>query len=288
MSVERSKAPEQLVPEQTGSPNGDRAERRVQSVDRALSMLEHLARFDSPVALNDLALAVDLKVSTCHHILSTLVLRGYVLHAGRNRGYMLSSRLHELAELSSHAFDLVDFVRPELQALNDDLKESVQMAVLLGAALITKLRITSRVPTHMEPDEVRKMRAAHATATGKAILAWLPEVEMARVVSETGLERFTPNTLTTLSGLIEDLRLVRRRGYAVDEEELQANVICYGAALREGSGAVIGSISVSIPKSRANPQYRTHVSKGVVACAQAISNRMRAGGFSATSWHGPT
>src|SRR5690606_38951511 len=124
------------------------------------------------------------------------------------------------------------------------------MAVMRGTSLITQIRYGSMMPTHIEPDEVKKMRAAHATATGKAILAWLPEAEMARVVSENGLSAFTENTITTISGLIEELRLVRRSGFSIDEEELQENVICYGAALRDGSGRVIGSISCSIPKTR--------------------------------------
>lgn len=261
-------------------PPVSREVRRVQSVDRALSLLEALASHDQPVPLNDLATASGLNVSTCHHLVATLVARGYVLHAGRNRGYMLSSKLSDLAQLSSQAFDLVDFVTPDLRDLNADLRESVQMAVLRGAALITQIRFASHVPTHVEPDELKKMRAAHATATGKAILAWLPEAEMARVVSETGLAPFTENTITTLSGLIENLRLVRRSGYAIDNEELERNVICYGAALREGTGAVIGSISVSLPKSRANADYRAHIASAVVSCARRLSDRLRVGGFS--------
>ncbi len=209
--------------------------------------------------------------------MATLVARGYVLHAGRSRGYMLSLKLADLAAAASHQFDLVGFVQPDLQALNEDLRESVQMAAMRGGALVTLLRFGSLMPTHVEPDEVRKMRAAHATATGKAILAWLPESEMVRIVSEQGLAAFTERTITTVSGLIEELRLVRRRGHAVDEEELEPGVICYGAALRDGSGAVVGSISVSIPKSRASAEYRSHVAQAVTACARRISDRLRLG-----------
>jgi hypothetical protein len=97
---------------------------------------------------------------------------------------------------------------------------------------------------------------------------------MDRIVSENGLTAFTERTITTISGLIEELRMVRRTGYALDEEELEPNVICYGAALRDGSGAVIGSISVSIPKSRASTQYRSHVARWVVKCARDITDRL--------------
>jgi len=249
--------------------------RLIQSVDRALLLMETLAGQDKPVLLSELARAVDLNVSTCHHLLATLVARGYVLHAGRGRGYTLGSKLRELSDMTNRELDLLDFVQADLQRLNVDLRESVQMAVMRGTSLITQIRYGSMMPTHIEPDEIKKMRAAHATATGKAILAWLPEAEMARVVSENGLTAFTENTITTISGLIEELRLVRRSGFAIDEEELQENVICYGAALRDGSGRVIGSISCSIPKNRATSDYRSHIARSVVRCAQELSNRLR-------------
>lgn len=251
--------------------------RLIQSVDRALSIIEALAGQDKPMLLSDLARAVGLNISTCHHLLATLVVRGYALHTGRGRGYTLSSKLRELSDITNRELDLLDFVQADLQRLNVDLRESVQMAVMRGSALMTQIRYGSMMPTHIEADEVKKMRAAHATATGKAILAWLPEAEMARVVSENGLTAFTPNTITTISGLVEELRLVRRSGFSIDEEELQENVICYGAALRDGSGRVIGSISCSIPKSRATADYRLHIARSVVKCAQDLSNRLRVG-----------
>jgi len=253
--------------------------RTIQSVDRALTIMEVLAGRDGPMPLNDLAAVAGLNVSTCHHLVATLVERGYVLHAGRGRGYMLSFKLTDLAEAASHNFDIIKVVQADLQELNNDLRESVQMATIRGTSLVTQLRFGSHMPTHVEADEVKKMRAAHATATGKAILAWLPEEEMVRIVSENGLTAFTDRTITTLSGLIEDLRLVRRNGYAVDEEELEPNVICLGAALRDGTGAVIGSISVSIPKTRATAQYRAHIARAVVKCARNISDRLRVGHF---------
>lgn len=256
---------------------GERSARTIQSVDRALTLLELLARRDQAVSLGELAAEAGLNISTCHHLLGTLVARGYVLSAGRNRGYVLSLKLADLADAARQQFDLVASVQPDLQALNEYLRESVQMAVMRGSALVTQLRFGSMMPSHVEPDEVRKMRAVHATATGKAILAWLPEGEMVRIVSENGLEPFTENTITTISGLIEELRLVRRTGYAVDEEELERNVICYGAALRDAAGAVVGSISVSIPRSRATPDYRSHVAQAVTDCARRISHRLRAG-----------
>ena len=123
------------------------------------------------------------------------------------------------------------------------------------------------------------MTASHATATGKAILAWLPEAEMARVISENGLVAYTDKTITSLSGFIEELRHVRRNGFSVDNEELQDGVVCCGAALRDEKGAVIASISASYASHKNSDAYRSHVIRDVVQCARALSDRLRVSRF---------
>lgn len=260
------------------SGTGEKPSRSIQSVERALLLIEIMAGSHEPLPLQDLAQQAQLNTSTCHHLIATLVGRGYVLHAGRNRGYMLSSKLRELTELGSTEIDLIDFVRPDLAALAERLGEGVQMAVLRDSALMTQLRLGGD-PDLKEPDEVKKMTASHATATGKAILAWLPEAEMARVISETGLVAYTDRTITSLSGFIEELRHVRRNGFSIDNEELQDGVICCGAALRDEKGAVIASISASYAARKNSEAYRNHVIRHVVQCARALSDRLRVSRF---------
>jgi len=253
------------------------AARRIQSVERALDILEILAAAPDALALGEVAAQAGLNVSTCHHLVATLVERGYVLNAGRSRGYMLSSRLQELTEMSARKADLSDFARTDLIELSGRLGLSVQLAEMQGSALVTRFRANVAETHVIEADEVVKMRAAHATATGKAILAWLPEGETLKIISENGLERFTDNTLTSLADLTEDLRWVRRNGFAVDNEELKAGVVCYGAALRDEKGVVIGSISASMSAALATEACRAHVAQEVVACTRRLSDRLRLG-----------
>ncbi|SIO48497.1 transcriptional regulator, IclR family [Rhodovulum sp. ES.010] len=262
---------------QGGGAGGDRPPRRIQSVDRALTILEILAAAPEALALGTVAERAGLNVSTCHHLIATLVERGYVLNAGRNRGYMLSSRLHELTEVNARKTDLSDFARTDLIELSGKLGLAVQLAEMQGAALVTRFKANVAETHVIEADEIVKMRAAHATATGKAILAWLPEDQVLKIISENGLERFTPNTITSLSDLTEDLRWVRRNGFAVDTEELKEGVVCYGAALRNEKGAVIGSISASMPVALATDPCRDHVTQEVMACARKLSDRLRLG-----------
>lgn len=253
----------------------ERKGRVIQSVDRALTIIETLAGVTEPMSLGDIAAQVGLNASTCHHLIATLVERGYVVNAGRGRGYLLSSRIQELAEVSERKSDIVDFVRQDLVELSGALGLGVQLAVMQDFALITKFKVNVAEVHVVEADEMVKMRAAHATATGKAILAWLPESTIVKVISENGMERFTENTITGLSELMEDLRWVRRNGYAVDNEELKPGVVCYGAALRDEKGAVVASISASFPAKLASEAYRRHVMLSVTQCARKLSDRLK-------------
>jgi IclR family acetate operon transcriptional repressor len=252
------------------SPKGTRT---IQSVDRALAVLDVLGEAAGALPLNEIAARTGLNVSTCHHLLATLAARGYVGRSTRGRDYFLGPRITELSQLRLRQFSLVDIAMPELRQLNEETLESVHLAALQGNALVTLAKLDSRLPIRVGTDDAGKTSAAHATATGKAILAWLPEAEIARVIADTGLRRFTDRTISTIAELMEELRLVRRNGFAMDNEEFQPGVVCIGAAIRDQAGAVIGSISCSMPRMRAEGDHEAKVKAAVKACAAAISER---------------
>ncbi len=248
--------------------------RTIQSVDRALDVLEALAGDGMELPLNEVALKAGLNVSTCHHLISTLVKRGYVAQNPRGRTYFLGTKILELFSSRLRQFDLIELAMPALRRLNKDTQESVHLAVMQGHDLTTLAKLDSPRPVRVGTDSVGKANAAHATATGKAILAWLPESEIARVIAEKGLTRFTPETITNIADLMENLRLVRRNGYAVDLEEFQPGVTCVGAAVRDHSGAVIGSISCSMPTMRADAEEFERATDVVRKCANALSENL--------------
>lgn len=249
--------------------------RQIQSVHRALSLLEILASDGNALSLSELAARAELNSSTCHHLIATLVSRGYLSNLGRSRGYSLGQKLYELSDIAGRENDPEELLKDDLKKLSDQLGHGVQLAMLSETSLMTKLRFSPPQDLMEEPDEIFKMSALHATATGKAILAWLPDSELMRVVSANGLRRYTENTITSLSGLIDELRRVRHRGYALDNEELKKGVVCIGTALREGSGAVLASISVTVSAEIATEKYRSELSRSIVGAAQEFSNRLR-------------
>ena len=251
--------------------------RQIQSVVRALDILEVIAKESDGLALSELSSRVGLNTSTCHHLISTLVARGYVLHLGRSRGYALGSKVHELVDLALGESDPSELLKDDLRLLGSQIGHGVQLAVLAETSLLTKLRFPApdSDAAALEPDELLKLRALHATATGKAIMAWLPENELVRVISANGLTRYTGKTLTTLSGLIENLRLIRRYGYSIDDEELKDGVVCIGAALRDSGGAIVGSISMTAASDKMTNEYRDEIAKKMVSAAVEFSKRLR-------------
>lgn len=254
--------------------NGQRrsgAERAgIQSVDRALTLLETIADLGGETTLSKLAERTGLNISTCHHLLATLVGRGFVTKSTARRGYALGARVLYLSHVCLQV-DLPRRAQPVLDRINEATGETVQLAALQGDALVNILKREARHAVRVGAGTIGTADAAHATATGKAMLAWLPEDEMRRIVAAHGMTRFTPNTITDFAALSEALGVVRRDGCAIDREEFRPGVICVGAAIRDQSGAVVGSISASAPIMRASDEHLAHMRDEVMAAARALS-----------------
>ena len=260
-------------------PQGDRSERHsIQSVDRAITLLEAIAEAGGETTLTELSRHTKLNISTCHHLLSTLVTRGYVAKVPVRRSYALGARIHYLCNASLQV-DLPARAAPFIEQINERTGETVHLAVLQGDAMMKIAKRESRHPVRVDTGALGKSDAPHATATGKAMLAWLPEDDMRRVLSN-GLPRFTAKTITEWPALIEALRHVRRNGYAMDDEEYQPGVICVGAPIRDHNGAVVGAISASTPTMRANNDHLALVREQVVSAVRALSADLGAHGSS--------
>jgi len=213
----------------------------IQSVSRALDILEILAAQPGVLRLQDITARSGLNRSTCHHLLNTLVHRGYVNRHDNSRTYQLGSRLLELVHSNnSGPFDLVSDSLPELRRLSHEINETVLLAIFSGSNLT--------IITRQDPDNGRGMElgdmsaAAHATAVGKAMLAWLPELQIARVVADQGLTPFTRKTIDSLATLVENLRQVRRHGFALEDEEFMPGQSGIACAIRGESGEVLGAV----------------------------------------------
>jgi IclR family acetate operon transcriptional repressor len=243
----------------------------VQSVHRALRILDTLAEYGRDVGLSEIAERAGLNVSTCHHLISTLVSSGYVARMPGQRSYILGSRVLVLSSACLRQVNLPRLAERHLDAVSRETGEAAQLAVMQGTDLVGILRREARHALRVDVGIGGKFNAAHAAASGKAILAWLPETEVDRILAEKGMTKFTPKTITMREALNEELRLVRRTGLAYDRQEFQQGVACVGAAIRDHAGAIVGAISVSVPVTRGTAALIDLMRNSVRGAARELS-----------------
>lgn len=249
--------------------SGDRGS--VQSVDRALTLLDELTRAGGSLPLSDLSARVGLNISTCHHLLATLVKWGYVARLPGRRGYALGARVLHLGQAFMSQIDLPRRAHGHLDRINAAIGETVHLAVLQGDSVVTLLKREARHAVRADTGAPGMEEAVHASATGKAMLAWLPENEIHRILQLRGMTRFTDSTFTDADLLIEDLRHVRRNGFAIDREECQPGVTSVAAVIRNHTGAVVGAIGASTPTLRADEEHLLRMRQEVLSATRALS-----------------
>jgi IclR family acetate operon transcriptional repressor len=215
----------------------------VQSVHRALDVLEALAAAGGTASLGDLAAACGLPAPTLHRLAGTLADRGY-LRRLPDRRYSLGSRL---VPLGADALALLGGrALPVLRGLAELTGESANLAVLTQGCAEYVAQAPGR-HTMRTFTEVGNRVALHCTGVGKALLAAVPPAQASRLISAVPLAALTAGTITDPAALHAEVALTRTRGYALDEGEMETGVRCVAVGL---PGAAPMAISVSGPAAR--------------------------------------
>lgn len=253
----------------------ERGAPQIQSVVRALAIVEALAQARRPMALSELCSQTELKPSTAHHLLGTLVARGWVRHDLRTRHYALGGRLGELSLLIPVAGDeLMAAARPAVLHLAEQSGEAVHLATMRGFELVTLMKVEWTQAVRVDTGAVGKSQAAHATATGKAVIATWPASQLDELLARHPLRRFTGRTLTDPQRLRSHLRRVQRTGFADDLEEFQPGVRCIGAPVLGADGQARAAVSCSMPTMRADRRNTASVRLLLQACVDTISKQL--------------
>lgn len=239
----------------------------VQSLKRAFDLLELMAAAGGEVALSRLAADSGLPVPTIHRIVRTLVAGGYVQQMSSRR-YTLGPRLIGLGASASHTVET--WASPHLEALAESTGESANLAMLDVDRIVYVAQAASTRHTMRMFTEVGRRVYAHCTGVGKALLARMPDDEVRRLVGRAGLPATTGRTITTLPALLDELALVRERGYAVDDGEQEEGVRCVAVAL---PGSLRAAVSVSGPASRVAHETVPDLASLLQQTAQALGGR---------------
>ena len=216
----------------------------VQSLHRALDVLEAVAVCGGALTIGELAAATSLPAPTTHRLARTLLERGY-LRQLPDRRYALGFRLVPLgatAQLQVGAD--ADEVLADLVA---ELGESANLAVLSGHQAEYVAQAPARYSMRMFTEVGRRVDL-HCTGVGKVMLAQLDDEDVAAIVRRAGLPRVTEHTITTEAGLREALATVRREGHALDEQEQELGVRCVAVPVGTPPSWMAVSVSGPVPR----------------------------------------
>jgi IclR family transcriptional regulator, KDG regulon repressor len=241
-------------------------------LDRALDVLEALAEGAEPLGVTELARRVGATKSAAYRILANLERRGYVSKDGATARYTLGTRLAFLGHQSLGSFDVRRVGRPILEDLAKQFQETVNLGVLDGDDIVYIDMIESNHGLRMAA-KIGARDAVHATALGKAILAYLPERVIAQRLQRPLLRR-TARTVTNPQSLSEVLARVRENGVAEDLGENEVGARCVAAPIFDHGGNVIAAISVSSPESRLDDARALLVADATRAAADEITRRV--------------
>ena len=215
----------------------------VQSVDRALDLLEALGAAERSLSLAEAAQRTSLTPPTAHRLLRTMQARGYV-NQNASREYSPGPALIALGRRATPA--LAVLAQPVLAELEEISGETANLAVLDQDLIAYVAQVPSRHRMRMFT-EVGRQVLPHASGVGKAILSTLPEAKVRAILQRTGMPGYTPSTITDELAFFAELRESRRRGFAIDDGEQEVGVRCIAVALpAHSSGAEFGAAAVSI------------------------------------------
>ncbi len=245
----------------------------VQSVERAIDIMETFSAEEPRLGVGELSRRVDLPKSTVFRLLTTLESRGFVAQNSETGLYNLGIKLIPLANSVYVYSDLRQVARPYLRSLADTLEETTSLSVLVDTEIIHlyQVEFTGRLV-------VRAGRAGyrtpfHATSAGKVIAAFLPEAEMGALLA-SNLPALTPDTITDAETLRRELVQVRSRGYATSFDEIEKGLHAISTPVCNHEGNVIACVSVSGPSYRLTRARIASASPQVIQAADQISREL--------------
>ena len=223
----------------------------IQVIERMMTLLDALAKKSEPVSLKELSQSSGLHPSTAHRILNDLVLARMVDRTEPG-SYQLGMRLLELGNLVKARLNVRDAAAGPMRELHRLTGETINLSVRQGDEIVYVERTVSERSGMQVVRAIGGRAPLHLTSTGKLFLA-NDDIRAVRSYSmRTGLAGHTPNSITDLAKLEQELEEVRRRRFARDNEELEIGVRCIAAGIYDDSGELVAGLSLSAPADRAN------------------------------------
>ena len=238
----------------------------IQVIERMVALLDALAKYPDPVSLKELSKVSGLHPSTAHRILNDMVLTRFVdrIEPGT---YRLGMRLLELGNVVKSRLSVREAALDFMRSLHKKTQQTINLSVRQGDEIVYIDRAFSERSGMQVVRAIGGRGPLHLTSTGKLFLSVDEPKAIRAYATRTGLAGHNKNSITDLAKLERELSLVRARGYARDNEELELGVRCMAAGIRDDSGKLIAGLSISAPADRLQDEWLDDL----VATANQIS-----------------
>lgn len=242
---------------------------RVPAVVQTFDVLDALAEYRDGLRLSDLVELLGLSKSTAHRLLSTLRELGVVTKDGEEGRYLLGSRLALYAQTSGHPHTgLIAPFYATAERIRDRHDETIQLAVLSGAEVTFVAYVETTQPVRLFARVGRRL-PAHASASGKAILAFRDSSALAPVL-DAGLARLTDRTLTEEDRFQTELETIRSHGWATEIEESSRNLSCFSVPVLDASGSAVAAVTACVPSNDVPPDHAERLLADLRAGAEEL------------------
>ncbi|UIJ91617.1 IclR family transcriptional regulator [Sinorhizobium meliloti] len=236
-------------------------------------VLDCFTRLQPSLTVAEISEATKLPKATVHRIVTSLREVGMLDQDGRRQSYRLGLKMFYYGSSVLASLDTPRRAHPHIaklqlvtgEVIHFHIFDGSQMVCVereeMGASRLTTLTTIEAAPTY-------------CTSVGKAFLAFQEENLVRRIAAEEGLKSYTPNTITDLDKLLEELALIRNSGFAIDDEENQVGLRCIGAPIRDATGRVFAAVSVSGPAERMPDARLSGLAPLVIQTANDISEAL--------------
>jgi DNA-binding IclR family transcriptional regulator len=268
----RAKAEVVEIDEEVGGGKGDPY--RLEGLDRVVAILDLLGESNRCLSLAEICQQMQLRKSTAHRALMALERTGLIERAQTHK-FRLGLKLYDMGNRAVEQIDLRARVHPHLRKLALRLGETVHLGVMHKTRIVYVDKIEAINRRVCVSSRTGISNPVYSTSLGKAILAYMPAEEAAKIIAEIRFKRITAKTLDSHEDLMRALERVRRRGYAIDDEEMEIGTRCIGAPIfdggRAGNRRVIAAVSISGATTRLAAHCVPGIAEHVMRCAHDLS-----------------
>lgn len=243
------------------------------SVFKTFEIIELLIQHHGNIGLRELASELDIAPSTAHRFISSLKEIGYIRQDPKTRKYTLSLKFAWLGSKVLENLQVTDLAKPFMEELTERTNETTHLGVIEGLDLIYIAKIKSKQAMNMA-SRVGQRGNLYSTAMGKVLLAHMPENERLEIINQLDISSQKKKSVKNKDDFIHQLSVVRKDGYAIDNEENETGIRCIGAPIFNHAGEAVAALSLSGWKVSMTDERMSTLPEEIIATTRKISEEL--------------